>query len=181
MKTKQRREFQWDALENRMVLSTVRPTLPVTAEIQQARMPNRAQKLPVVAGTIQGAFQYDLGLNPDHPAGPHLNVSGNGNVRPLGPVVANGAVVGSTTAGAQVQGTVVLANERGTLVLNLNGRVPKNPKTTTVRVQVTVTDGTGEFSAFAGRGTGTIRIAQLSSETMSGNFNVSFTANPPRR
>lgn len=184
MKAKQRREFQWDALEKRMVLSTVQPTLPVTAEVQRIRVPNRspirAPRLPVVAGTIRGAFQYDPGLSLDHPAVPHLDVSGTGNVRPLGPVVANGAVVGGTTAGARVQGTVVLANERGTLVLNLNGRVPKNPKATE-RVQVTVSEGTGDYSTFTGRGSGTIRIGQLSSETLSGTFNVSFSANPPRR
>ncbi|MEO6808826.1 MAG: hypothetical protein ABI353_06910 [Isosphaeraceae bacterium] len=134
-----------------------------------------------MTGTIQGAFQYDPGLpTTAHPIGAHLDVNGTGNVRPLGPILASGVVVGGTSAGDRVQGTVVIANERGTLVLNLNGRVPKNPKATE-RIQVTVSDGTGEFSTLRGQGTGTIRIGQLSNDTMSGSFNVSFRTNPPRR
>lgn len=108
----------------------------------------------VLAGGLRGTIQSAYTTQAPFPdAGTTLALSGFGRIRPLGNVQASGEIhtVGTVRTG-RATGTLTLANNRGTLTLDLEGPPQGALAPPPPRFHYTVSGGTGDFAEVTGAG-----------------------------
>jgi hypothetical protein len=158
MRFSRRHRPSFDALEAKALLSAVRPTLPVAAEVRAEQGVTRPMR--TLTGTIRGRYQVEPG-DPriaDEPA--VYRFSGRGSASPLGRVEASGAVFvgGFKPVGTPDNGTVTLRNARGSVTLQLEGPIQGTPPGEPIPIRAYVREGTGRFANLRGLGEGTLRL-----------------------
>lgn len=119
------RVFQFDALEERVCLSTYH------------------------AGALHGSVMkgsIEVPVSPATTLSSALSIEGNGNVSPLGPVSALG------TLNPNEGGVLDLASGDGGIVVNLGGTA-RHGRAGKPRVHFTINGGTGTFTHASGHGT----------------------------
>jgi hypothetical protein len=157
--------LQCEGLEDRTSLSAGLAGHGGVAELARGHrlIPLRSH---VVSGTISGSFQITTTST-----GMVLNENGSGNLRGVGSVTSMGAIPLSSTSPGQFQGTIQVSAAQGTENLLLSGNLPSNTKKPS-KVAVTAEGGTGSFAGETGSGSGTLKVSNLTSNQLAGNFTL---------